>query len=264
MTIRKPFFVVPAPLEGLNVGNAHLARPVHNLAREDAIALVWRSEADGAHWVTGSFDRARVIDFCALLAANAQPGTTIRLRLGDTIGQVNGAAPYDSGALPFIAPAITSRDGLYHSHHEIEAAVTATWFRIDIAGHAGPFEASTLVLGEKIQPGRFYDRDFQRGVEDLGSSKFTQWGVLAIEPGITIRAIDFTMAWQTEAEIEELFEPMARELGTRGLIYLCFDPEPHKFRQSKTYFGVLKKPPYARGRPKPHTFAQDFALLSMI
>ncbi|MFC4255361.1 hypothetical protein GRI97_07985 [Altererythrobacter xixiisoli] len=264
MAIRKPFFVVPVPLEGLNAGSAALGQPVHNLAREDAVALTWRSEFDGAHWCTGEFGRDQPIDFCAMLAANAQPGTTIRLRLGATSAQVSGAAPFDSGALPFIDPAIVRDDGLYHSHLELPQPIEARWFRIDIAGHVGPFEASTLVLGRRIEPGRFYDRDFQRGVEDLGAAKFTQWGVLNIEPGVTIRTVDFTLAWQTETEIVEMFEPMARQLGTRGMVYLCFDPEPHPYRQAKTYFGVLKKPPFAKGRPKPATFAQDFAIQSVI
>ena len=79
------------------------------------------------------------MSFYSVIAANALPGTQYRLRLGGTQAQVDGdgTALYNSSALPFISPAIESDDGLYHSHLELGAIVTAFWWRIDIIGHAG-------------------------------------------------------------------------------------------------------------------------------
>ena len=48
---------------------------------------------------------------------------------------------YDSGEVPFINPSITREDGLYHSHIELPKKVSQRWWRIDISGHTGDFEA---------------------------------------------------------------------------------------------------------------------------
>lgn len=265
MAIRKPFFVLPVPLSGLASDTADSGHPVDNLARLDAIGLTWQSGASGStHWVRGQFSSAS-IDFCSVIAANAVAGTDIRLRLGTSQAQVDGTAPYDSDAVDFISPmpAPEPRDGLYHSHLELDASESASWFRIDISSHTGAFEASSIVLGKKIEPSRFYNLDFEFGVEDLGSGKFTPWGVWDEDPGVVLRTIDFALAWQTQDEFEDSFRPMIEGLGTRGFVYLCFDPEDNARRQAKTYLGVLKKPGFARGTRKPG-YVQEFSILSII
>lgn len=264
MAIRKPFFVVPAAPSGMVCDSAESGHPVGNLARFDAIGLTWKCAVDGGHFIRGWFDDEQDIDFCSMISANAEPATQIRLRLGATQAEVDGVAPYDSTDLDFISPAITREDGLYHSHLELGAPVTATWFRIDITNMDAAFEAAFLVLGRKVTPARFYNLDFGRGVEDLGEGKFTAWGVFDEDPGLVFRTLDLTLGWLTEDEFEQDFQPMLRRLGTRGVIFASFDPELTTMRQSKTYMGVLKKPGYARGRPKPRTFSMDLSLLSMI
>lgn len=150
-TIRKPFFVIPLALGTIVAGNAQLGNPVFNLNRAKAIGLTWKTAGNTNVWARGNFTAARSIDFMALIAANALPGTLIRLRLGTTQAEVDGVAPYDSTALAFISPSITRTDGLYHSHLELPSVITATWWRIDITGHTGDFEAATLVLGANPQ-----------------------------------------------------------------------------------------------------------------
>lgn len=263
MAIRKPIFVLPVPLIGLSADSAGNGHPVDNLAEHKAIGLTWQSGSYGDHWIRGQFTGPRAIDFCALVSANAQPDTQVRLRLGSTMAQVDGSAPYDSGALPFISPAISREDGLYHSHLELPSPVTANAFRLDITGHSGPFEASMLVLGQKVEPSRFYNWDREFGVKDLGSGEFTSWGVFNEQPGIVMRTIDFTLGWQSETEFEASFRPMIEQLGIRQPLYLVFDPEPHAARQAKTYMGMLSKPGFARGTRRPG-FTQDFSILSMI
>lgn len=262
--VRKPIFVVPLDLGTVAAGNALAGYPAGNLNRHRAIGLTWQSDGNANLWVRGQFGAAQTIDFCAMIAANAQPGTMIRLRLGSTQAEVDGAAPYDSGPLPFINPAITRKDGLYHSHLELPAAQTALWWRIDITGHTGNFQAADIVLGQKIEPGRFYNYDFEYGIADLGSMDFGRFGVVDDQPGMVLRTIDFTLGWQTEAEWEDKFRPMLEVLGLRAFVYLCFDPTPHAYRQSKTYFGVMAKASYAKGSRKPATFSQDFSIKSVI
>lgn len=264
MAVRKPIFVIPLNLGTIVAGDAALGHSVFHINRPKAIGLTWKTTGPSNVWARGMFAASRTIDFCAMIAANALPGTLIRLRLGTTQAEVDGVAPYDSGAVAFIAPAVTRESGLYHSHLELPSPQNATWWRIDITGHTGAFEASTLVLGKSITPSRYYNLDFERGIRDLGSLEFSRYGVFDEEEGAIFRTLDFSLGWQTEAEIEASFLPMMEKLGTRGIVYVCFDPEATTYRQSKTYLGVMAKPPGARGNKKPATFSQDFQIVSMI
>ena len=56
---------------------------------------------------------------------------------------------------------------------------------------------------------------------------------------------------------------LGKLLGKRGAVYCCFDPDPTTYRQAKTYLGVMRKPPFARGVPKPLTVTQEFDILSL-
>ena len=264
-TIRKPFFVVPLDLGFVVASAADAGYPVFSLNRHKAIGLTWKASATGGLWARGKFSTAQVVDFAAIISANAQAGTTYRLRLGTTQVQVDGtSAPYDSTALPFINPAITREDGLYHSHHELPAPVTALWWRIDIGGHTGGFQASSLVLGKRVEPSHFYNLDFEYGTRDLGGMDFTKYGVLDEDPGVVFRTVDFTLGWQSEDEFEISFRPMIEKLGKRGIVFVAFDPEPTIYRQARTYMGVFDKPPFAKGIRKPRTFTQDYSIVSMI
>lgn len=263
-TIRKPLFVIPLDLGSMVAGNAASGYPVFNLNRHNAIGLTWKTAGASNVWARGDLGATKAIDFCAMIAANALPGTDIRLRLGTTQAEVDGTAPYDSTALDFISPAITREDGLYHSHLELPSTVNARWWRIDVTGHTGDFQAADLVLGKRIEPSRFYDYGFEYGVRDLGGMEFTRNGVIDEDPGVILRTIAMTLAWQTEAEFEASFRPMVERLGTRGIVYLCFDPDPTAYRQARTFMGVFSKAPFARGVRKPRTFSQDFDLLSFI
>lgn len=260
----KPFFVRPVDLGTVTAGNTAAGYPASSLNRFKAIGLTWRTVGNANLWARGQFGSAQAIDFCAIVAGNAQPGTTYRLRLGNSQAEVDGTAPYDSGDLPYISPAITSADGLYHSHLELPSVQTATWWRIDIGGHTGDFQASMLVLGQKVQPSKFYNLDFEYGVKDLGNLEWGRYGVLDEDPGLIARTVAFTLAWNTEAEFETSFRPMMEQLGKRGIVYLVFDPEATAYRQAKTFMGVFDKPPAARGVRKPKTYSQDFALTSFI
>lgn len=263
MAIRKPLFVVPLDLGTVATGNEVAGFAASNLGRHKALGLTWKSSGNTNLWVRGQFAASRAIDFMSLISANALPGTLIRLRLGTSQAEVDGgSAPYDSTALAFISPAITRDDGLYHSHLEIGSVQNATWWRIDITGHTGDFQAAHLVLGNSIEPSRFYNLDFQYGARDLGGLDFSRWGVFDESPGAVLRRLEFTLAWVSEAEFEASFRAMMET--PRQIVYLCFDPEANTYRQARTYMGALEKPPFARGNKKPLTFTQDFVLNSMI
>lgn len=263
-TIRKPFFVIPVDLGTFVCGNAVDGHSVFHLGRANAIGLTWKTSGAANVWARGEFASAQSIDFVSLVSANAQAGTTIRVRLGTSQVEVDGTAPYDSMAATFISPSISREDGLYHSHLELDAVQTATWWRIDIEGHTGDFEASTLIMGSKIEPSHFYNLDFEYGIEDLGNLDISRFGVFDETPGSILRTIDFTLAWQSEAEWEASFRPMIEKLGKRGIVHVCFDPESTTYRQARTYLGVMRKPPFAKGTKKQRTFQQDYQILSVI
>lgn len=263
MAILKPIFVIPLNLGTIATGNEIAGKPASNLNRAKAIGLTWKTSDATNVWARGDFASAKAVNFMSLVSANALPGTLIRLRLGDTQAEVDGVADYDSAAVAFISPSITREDGLYHSHLEF-ASITKRWWRIDVTGHTGAFEGSTLVLGATITPSRFYNLGFERGIRDLGSIEFSRFGVFDEEEGAIFRTLDFTLGWITEAELEASFRPMVESLGSRGIVYACFDPEATAYRQGKTYLGVMAKPPFAKGTKKPATFAMDFQIVSMI
>lgn len=267
MAIRKPFFVVPLDLGTVVTGNAQPGYSVRHLGRHKAAALTWKTDGASNVWARGNLAGTRTIDFCSVMLANALPDTQIRLRLGTTQAEVDGnSAPYDSGAVDFIDPAITREDGLYHSHLELddpEAGVL--WWRIDITGHTGDFQASMLVLGEKIEPSHFFNFDDEEGVEDLGGAlEFNRWGVASDEGGAVFRTKDFTLAWQTQAEYQASFRPMVEKLGSRGIVYLCFAPEATTHRQADTYLGIFRKAVIAKGVRHPGYRVQEFQVLSML
>lgn len=263
MPIRKPLFVAPLALGTIATGNETSGFPASNLGETDAAGLVWKSTGATNVWARGDMGSSQSINFAALMSANALAGTKLRLRLGTTQAEVDGTAPYDSGVLDLISPARTRTDGLYHSHLELPSTVTARWWRIDITGHTGDFQASSLVLGKSAQPSRFYNPDFEFGAEDLGEVEIGRFGVVDLTPGNILRTLNFTLEWQSEAEFEATFRPIMEQMGRTKPIWVCLDPDSTTYRQAKTYLGFLRKIPFATGLRKPGLLSQEFSFLSL-
>jgi hypothetical protein len=260
-----PFLLKPHSLGTIASGNERAEKPAVHLGVLDAIGMTWRSNGASNLWIRGDFGSARPIDFVSLVHANAQAGTTIRVRLGDTQAEVDGTADYNSGVLPFIAPSIDREDGLYSSHLELLSLQTKRWWRIDIAGHTGDFEAAKLVLGKRIIPSRYYSSGFEFGDQDMGTLELTKWGIPDRQDGLILSTLKFKLGWIDEAEYEGKIRPLMRSVARREVLMACFDPTPNAYRQSRTFLGWLKDDPFAVGGGlKPGTFAQDFSILSMI
>lgn len=255
----KPLFVVPLTAT-VTAGSEASGHPASHLMRFKSPGLTWK--ANGAAWIRGQVGALNPIDFVSVMAANADSGTTWRVRLGTSQAEVDGTAPYDSGALPFISPSYTSLDGLYHSFLSLNAATTASWWRIDFGGTPAAIEAGAVVIGAKVQASRYQNYDWEFGVEDAGENRITRNGVLDEQPGIKLRTIDFTLDWMTEAEWESKFAPMVYSVGETEALYCCFDPAATAYRQNRTYFGQFRKAPYARGRRKIQTYGGEFKLRS--
>jgi len=262
---RQPIFVEPLDLLNIAANTQLPGQPAGNVGRHEFIGLTWRTDGSVLPWARGTFDGARAVDFFAIIAANAGPGTQYRLRLGATQAQVDGdAAPYDSGAKVFIDPAIVSDDGLYHSHLELGVAVLATWWRLDIVAHAGPFETAGLVLGKALSPARFYDRDYEHGIEPLDSLTINRFAVPDATDGYVLRTLGMTLSWLSEDEHELYIAPMLRRLGSTKVVYCCFDPAPSIYRQTRTYLGWLSRAPFAKGVAKPRTVSMEISIRSLI
>ena len=268
VAIRKPFFVMPADLSNITASQQGAGAPASNVARLDSTGLIWRCEtATGDGWVRGQMPAGTLVDFFAMIACITSPTAAYRLRLGNSEAEVTGgSAPYDSGVQPFFTTATSIQyDGRFHSHLELPQTFAATWFQMDWIGPDNIwFEVTSLVLGRKFEPSRFYDKDFERGFEDLGSLDINRFGVADVVPGKRLRTLNFTLGWLNEDEYETRFAPMAGYVGTTRVIYCCFDPALSPYRQNRTYLGWLRNPPFARGGVKPRTFSMEFQIRSLI
>lgn len=262
----RPFAVLPAPLFGLTSGNAKANRPATHLGLPQYPGMRWESNGNSNLWVRGNFGPGTVqaINFMSLMAANAQPGTTIRLRLGGTQAEVDGVAPYDSGAQTLISPARSRADGRFHSHLEMPSAVTAAWFRIDIAGHTGDFSASALILGSKRTPSNFYNRDRELGYEDTGSLEIGRNGIVAETPGIVLKTMLFRLEWATEEEWWELWAPLMQDKGKRRVLYWCFDADATVRRQDKSFLGFMARDLFMRGGITPRANQIDIQFRGLL
>jgi len=260
--IEKPLFVLPAALTAIASGNQRTEAPASHLGQFTSPGLVWRSTGNSNLWARGQFNSTQPISFCTMLAANALAGTQIRLRLGTSQAEVDGAAPYDSAAQAFISPSVSRESGLYNSHLQF-AEQSALWWRVDITGHTGDFSAMKLVMGKAIQPARYYNSGFEYGLEDLGAIDFSRWGVALETDGFIFRSVNFRLGWVSEAEFESAFRKVMNQ-SRRGPVLVCFDPQPNAYRQDKTYFGRFKQPPFAQAARKPGTYSMDFTVLSII
>lgn len=273
--IKLPFAVVPISTGTITAGNERTSNPASHLFEHKAPGLTWRSNGSGSLTLSGDFGRESPIDFLSIMAASAQATTKIRLRLGDSAAQAASASPaYDSGTIDFISPFDGNTDNfiveaqgdayaLFHSHLELPTEQVRRYWRIDITGHTGDFEAAHLVLGKKITPARFYDQDFEQGLKDLGALEISRFGVVNEQAGLIFRTLKLKFGWISEDEYESMFRPLVEALGTRGVAFWCLDPAPTLYRQARTYFGWLTEPPFATGAPKPRTYSQDYSILSM-
>jgi hypothetical protein len=261
MTIQKPFFVIPYNLSATSEAASAAGFPASNLGDFNNVGMVFRAGAVSTDmYLRGDFGVARSVDFCAVVLANAQPGTTIDLALAAT----NGGSDYYNAPATFINPARTRDDGLYSSHFEISTPQTYRYWRIGIHSQTSVFEASKIILGKKITTLTAYEPTFGRAVEGQGSFQMNANGIPNIEPGVTLRSIKFTLRWITELEYETLIEPLLIAVADSKPVYLCFDSEPTVYRQAKSFFGWLRNSSYATGDTKPGTYSRDFELLSMI
>lgn len=262
--IQLPIFVRPHALSSIESGNERSNRLAAHLGFPQYPGLVWQSNGNANLWARGQMPKTLPVDFVSVIQANALPGTTIRVRLGVTQAEVDGTALYDSGAVAFIAPSVTRESDRYHSHLEIPSTVNARWWRIDIAGHTGDFEAATIVIGKKVSPTRYYDTGFEFGIEDLGSIDWSASGVATIEPGFVQRTLGFRLGWLNAAEFEAGFRPLIERTGKNGMVYCCFDPQANTARQDKTYLGWLRQMPTATQVKRTETYAVEFAIRSII
>lgn len=268
MTIQLPFAVIPNTFTVDGTGNEKANRLADHAAEFKNPGMVWESSGATSVWIRGSFSAAAQIDFLGLLGTNATDATTMRLRLGDSAGEVDATADYDSGTTLIRNPALTTSDGVYHGHLELDAIYEKQWFRIDIGSHTGDFRGMAIVLGLKRQFADYYNGGpdgVEFGFDDLGNLDLGAFGVVTENDGLIMRKLQMQFGWMTSADRFEKFAPLAKGLGKRGVALWCFDPEATDERQDKTFFGWLKELPTFR----PSTWKQDrwtsnFEILSMI
>lgn len=265
---RKPILCRPLDLGTIASGNQRAGTPAQHLGRHKAAGLVWRSDGAANVWARGQLPAGSVVDFFALLNTNAIDATRVRLRLGTSQAEVDGAADYDSGSVPIAVTTVPAEDAALATRHallELDTPVPATWWRIDVTSHSGDFEAGFMVAGTKIEFDRFYDNTGHGfGARDLGKVEMSNWGVMDETPGKVLPTIDFTLSWLSEAEVEQSVRPLMRQIGVRQPVYCCFDPTSTAYRDTRTYFGPLQKALQTAGVRKPKTYSMEFSLISIL
>lgn len=270
MASPKPIIMRPYAFSSLSSDNARAGYGAVNAGRFKAAGVVYRSDGSTNVNLKGHFGAGGLpIDFVALLSCNATSSTTARFKLGSSAANAASGVSYDSGAqvIRSPAPAVERADGLSHWFWELPSAVSgsgANYCQLDIGSHTGDFEASMLVVGKKVQADRSYNLDYGFGADDLGGADLSNWGVVEDTGGVVRRSLDFALAWESEAKFETEFRPLIETVGQREPVYVCLDPQATSYRQARTYFGLLKRPLFARGSRRPGTFLQEYSIISLV
>lgn len=181
---------------------------------------------------------------------------------GMFLGQ--SAAPQQTSSDLIIYPGTLSANGQWHSHNEFTLSGSFTHWRLEITGHSGDFQCAALVIGKKIAPKRYYDRDFEFGSIDLGNIDWSAGGVPITEDGVIHRTLAFRLSWVELVEYETTIRPWVEAVSKRSVIWCCFDPSQSAYRQPYTYFGWLQQMPSFKGQRKPGIKGVDFQIRSMI
>lgn len=173
-------------------------------------------------------------------------------------------APAPQSTHPAYVPGPNANDGVRHSHLELPSTVDASWWRIDINAHSGDFQASSLILGTKRTPGRFYNRDRELGYEDFGALEISRNGVIAETPGVVLKTMLFRLGWVSEEEFYSTWAPLFSAKGKRQCLFWCFDPDVNVRRQDKTFLGFMGRDLFMRGGTAPTQNEVDVQFRSIL
>ena len=198
-----------------------------------------------------------------MLCTNAQSGSQMKFVMDDTQANIGGGSEqYSSGFVPIISPSVSGRSS-YHSFLDIGSTQTRRYFGVIIASHTGAFECAKIIVGVKAQPAKYYETQWETGIDDMSRVDLSRNGVPLIATGASYRTLDFTLGWMTESEKETMFDPLDRSLGVRAPALWMFDPDATTYRQNRTYFGRYATAPKI-GKQGYNRFEKRVSLLSMI
>jgi hypothetical protein len=258
-----PFFVLPLPFTVNSAGNQGANQPASNLAEFQFAGMVWATTSTANCYVIIDLGAVQVIDFVGLLQMNAVSSDTYRVTADAVLANVTGGTPsYDSGALAFIAPAVTGFAG-YNSHLEITTPISVRYLKFLVTTTTAVLLSRFLIAGKKVQPSRYYEPEWQSAPDDQATISIGRQGVPDIAPGRMLRRSAFTLSWLTEGEMESQVYPLLLAAGRTQPVFCCFDPAATAYRQNRTYFGWMtdtSKPT----RKAFNRFEKSFEILSMI
>jgi hypothetical protein len=148
----------------------------------------------------------------------------------------------------------------------LSSTAHSRWWRIDITGHTGDFEAMAMVLGQRAVFTNFYnDKGFEFGQEDYGTIEIGRYGVVDELGGIKMRTLMMDFGWMSDSDRHNVFQPLRDKIGVTGVAFWCFDPDATVQRQDKSYFGWLMKPVAFRASSfKQDRWQSQFNVRSMI
>ena len=164
---------------------------------------------------------AKSVDCWGLFSTTLPVGATIRVRGSTADPTVTGSLLFDSG----VQATVTSPD--YNGNFvACFAAVSARYWRIDIASATNPIEIGISTLGLLFRPGRNYQYGAQEGVVDLSVRTINpETGAAFGIAGRKLRSKLLTFTGLTPSEVRDTLAKIDRDVGASGDVLFIDNPD---------------------------------------
>ncbi len=232
-----------------SIGDAAVLRSV---AGADALAVgnlqaqqpskAWRTTAVAGDAVEADLGTAAGINLVALLSTNAGSAATWRVRAAATQTDLTAAPGYDSGSLSVWPTTGLETWDFVHGILWLATSVqTFRWWRVDVADLDNPdgyLQAGRLFLSKAWQPSRNRQRGLAIAFEDLSPRERARGGQIYPLALPRRRVLQFTLRFQSEAEMYANAFELDRLRGRSGDVLVIPDPDKSAQIQRQTVYGL--------------------------
>jgi hypothetical protein len=199
-----------APVTGLGFDKLNDPQPRHRVRfAAAACVLVW------------DFLTAQSVDCLALLSTTLPTAATVRIRASTLDPTCVASVLYDSGVQATVTTPIYNGNVV-----ACFAAVSARYWRIDIAGANDPIDIGLAPLGLLFRPSRNFQYGAQEGVIDLSTRDTNpDTGAAFGVSGPKLRTKIFTIQGLTKSEVRTDLAAVDLSQGASGDVLFVEDPD---------------------------------------
>lgn len=203
-----------------------------------------RSAMTGAQGGAVKFDlgSARPLQQFALLYTDGDSATNWAVLASNNEDMSNPVI--NSSAVPLLTDTAASADSGYrHALYHLPAPVTARYVQLQLSK---PTTAGRFVAGLPLQVE--YNPDYGAtswGFEEAPEPDTLDSGVTVLEELTPAPYFEFSISWASEAEMELGWQALARCQWRRVPLLVVRRPDPHAYRHSGIFWGVLRLQPFA-------------------